>query len=96
MIGDIRRKKDISVISARFHNSFSDIIIKTAKLLAGRQGLKKIALSGGVFQNKFLAKKSIAGLIRSGFEVFTNIENPVNDLNISLGQYYVSCNTRQS
>ncbi len=69
------------------------IIIQMVKKLSKAQENKTIALSGGVFQNKYLKTKVIEGLSVLGFSVFTNRKVPVNDLNISLGQYYVSCRT---
>ena len=69
----------------------AEIIVATAKKLSRPLGIKAIALSGGVFQNNFLKTKAIEELSNCRFNVFTNVETPVNDLNISLGQYYVSC-----
>ena len=71
------------------------IILKTVKKLSRAFAIKDIALSGGVFQNKFLRTKTIRQLADSGFKVFINKQMPVNDFNISLGQYYVSCHSRK-
>ena len=49
-------------------------------------GLKRVALSGGVFQNMLLLKKSVDILEREGFEVFIHRRVPTNDGGISLGQ----------
>ena len=43
-----------------------------------------------MFQNNFLRNKAIEELSRLNFNVFTNVKMPVNDLNISLGQYYIA------
>jgi hydrogenase maturation protein HypF len=90
LVEDLRRKKDKSILAAKFHNSMVEIILATVKRLAKETGIKDIALSGGVFQNKFLKTNSMEKLKLAGFRVFTNQKYPVNDLNISLGQYYVS------
>ncbi len=87
---DLRKRKDKAVISAKFHNSMAGIVIETIKLLSG---VKDVALSGGVFQNKYLIEKTKEGLIRAGFKVFTNEKTPVNDYNISLGQFHVFSST---
>ena len=58
--------------------------------------IKDVALSGGVFQNRRLRKETIGKLRSSSFNVFINEKTPVNDFNISLGQYHVSCGTGRS
>lgn len=93
MLNDLKKGKDRRLIATKFHNSMAEIVIATVKKLSKTFGIKDIALSGGVFQNNFLKTKVIEKLAASGFNVFTNVETPVNDFNISLGQYYVSCST---
>ncbi|MBL7156595.1 MAG: carbamoyltransferase HypF [Candidatus Omnitrophica bacterium] len=93
MLRDIKKKKKKSIIATNFHNSMANIILDTVKKISGDTNIKTVALSGGVFQNKFLKMRAIKILSLSEFRVFINEKNPVNDLNISLGQYYVSCST---
>lgn len=90
MIKDLEKGIKRRVIATKFHNSMAEIIIKTVEKLSKDTCIKDIALSGGVFQNKFLKIKVIKELTDSCFNVFTNVNSPVNDLNISLGQYHVS------
>jgi len=90
MAKDLDKKVSKAIIATRFHNTLSDIIVKTLKRLSKKTGIKDIALSGGVFQNRFLLKQTIEKLTSLGFSLFTN-KTTVNDFNISLGQYYVSC-----
>ncbi len=89
MLEDLKMGKDKKNMAVKFHNSMVNIIADTVKKLSKKTRLTDIALSGGVFQNKFLKRKIIKRLISSGFRVFTNEKTPVNDFNISLGQYYV-------
>ena len=96
IVKDLKIRKDKRVIATKFHNSMAHIIVKTIKKLSKDTGIKDIALSGGVFQNKFLREKTIKSLSVSGFRVFINEKTPVNDLNISLGQFYVSSCTGKS
>lgn len=69
-------------ISAKFHNTLSNIILGIAKL----SGEKNIALSGGCFQNKYLLEKTVEILKKEGYNVFWNKEVPSNDGGISTGQ----------
>ncbi len=93
MIKDLKKRKNKRFIATKFHNSMAAIIVETVKELSKSFGIKDIGLSGGVFQNNFLRTKVIKEMADSGLNVFTNVETPVNDFNISLGQYYVSCST---
>ncbi len=52
--------------------------------------LKKVALSGGVFQNRLLLRKAITSLESDGFEVYTHRQVPCNDGGISLGQVVIA------
>jgi hydrogenase maturation protein HypF len=45
-----------------------------------------VVLSGGVFQNMLLLRKTSDLLTRDGFDVFTHSRVPPNDGGISLGQ----------
>jgi hydrogenase maturation protein HypF len=79
-------KIDIGIISAKFHNTIIDIILKVCCSLREKHGINKVALSGGVFQNAYLLSNSIDKLEEAGFEVFTQSLFPSNDGGIALGQ----------
>jgi hydrogenase maturation protein HypF len=90
MAADLKKGRRKEEIAAKFHNSMREIIVKTVKKISRKTGIKDVALSGGVFQNRFLASRTTEALARAGFKVVTNKISAVNDLNIALGQYYVS------
>ncbi|NQU74375.1 MAG: carbamoyltransferase HypF, partial [Candidatus Omnitrophica bacterium] len=96
MVKDLAKGIDKGIIATKFHNSMAKVIVNTAKRLSNDVNIYDIALSGGVFQNRFLKTKVIKELSASKLNVFTNTKTPVNDLNISLGQYYVSSRTGRS
>jgi hydrogenase maturation protein HypF len=79
-------KGDISLISAKFHNTIARVILDVSETMRNDTGINKVVLSGGVFQNSCLLERSLFLLKESGFEVFTNNLVPVNDGGISLGQ----------
>ena len=60
------------------------------------RGLKRVALSGGVFQNSYLLGKTVSLLAGHGFTVFTNHKVPSNDGGISLGQLFLAAERRSS
>ncbi len=69
-------------IAARFHNALVEGIVETARM-AGR---KRVALSGGCFQNRYLLERSIERLIDEGYRVYWPQRVPPNDGGIALGQ----------
>lgn len=87
--------KEISAISARFHNTLVRIILEISKRMRDQTSVNKVILSGGVFQNQYLLEKSLYLLRGNRFEVFTNHLVPVNDGGISLGQMVIASKTRE-
>ncbi|NQT22441.1 MAG: carbamoyltransferase HypF [Candidatus Omnitrophica bacterium] len=94
ILSDLKKIKKPSLIATKFHNSMADVITKTVNKFSKKLSLKDVVLSGGVFQNTFLKKKTIKKLSGIGVRTYMNEKMSVNDFNIALGQYYVSCNTR--
>lgn len=86
---------EISVISAKFHNTVAQVILEVSKQIRKNKSLKKVVLSGGVFQNKYLLEKSSFLLSSNGFKVFTNHLVPANDGGISLGQIIIASKNRR-
>ncbi len=94
IIHDLSRK-NISIISAKFHNSIAHIIMDISMQIRKECGINKVVLSGGVFQNKFLVEKTIFLLNELNFEVFCNHIVPSNDGGIALGQLLFASKTRE-
>ena len=57
-----------------------------AKAARQAKGLNTVALSGGVFCNRFLTDRLIQLLKKDGFLVLYNRDFPANDGGISIGQ----------
>ena len=85
-------KQDVSrgSISVKFHNTIARMIDEMCRLTADKTGITQVALSGGVFQNRLLLKKTTNLLESSGFKVFTHRQVPCNDGGISLGQAVIA------
>jgi hydrogenase maturation protein HypF len=75
-----------SLISLKFHNSEARMTNEMCQLIADATGITQVALSGGVFQNRLLLRKTVKLLESSGFQVFAHRQVPCNDGGISLGQ----------
>ncbi|MDY0039730.1 MAG: carbamoyltransferase HypF [Desulforhabdus sp.] len=86
---DVRDHQPAGLISARFHNGLLSLLVESVAKVSEQTGLKRIALSGGVFQNAYISEHLEKELAHLGFEVYSHIEVPVNDACISLGQAYI-------
>ncbi|MHB8105294.1 MAG: Kae1-like domain-containing protein, partial [Dehalococcoidales bacterium] len=90
IIEDILKEIPESVIAVKFHNTVAQMILQTCQKIAVETGIKRAALSGGVFQNRLLLRKACALLESKGFTVYTHRQVPCNDGGISLGQVVIA------
>ena len=79
---DVQAGESAGTMAAKFHNGLSEAIAAIAKEV----GLKKMVLSGGCFQNKYLLEQAVHRLRADGLEVFWHRRVPPNDGGIALGQ----------
>jgi hydrogenase maturation protein HypF len=86
LVGDIQNGIDGGIISAKFHNTISEILLGFAVICRSQTRLNMVALSGGVFCNRYLANRLIELLEKNDFHVLFNHDVPANDGGISLGQ----------
>jgi len=90
IINDIYKKTSLSVISAKFHNMIIEATLKMATIIRNETALKKVVLSGGTFQNKYLLTKLERKLILNKFQVYSHSRIPCNDGGLALGQLVVA------
>lgn len=92
---DIRKGTDTSIIATKFHNTIILAIFETVKSIRLKEGINKVVLSGGVFQNKYLLEGTIQVLLKNNFEVYSHATVPSNDGGIALGQLAVASKRRE-
>lgn len=90
ILQDIQNGIGVAIIAAKFHNSLVQLVDRLSLSLAKQFDTHTVALSGGVWQNRFLLEKSIGLLHDHGFEVLIHNQVPTNDGGISLGQAVVA------
>ncbi|WP_303721946.1 carbamoyltransferase HypF [Malonomonas rubra] len=73
-------------ISARFHNGLAWLILEVCEQLSEAFGPLPVALSGGVFQNRYLTERAAKLLREAGFELLLHRQVPPNDGGLALGQ----------
>ena len=79
---DRRTGLPVARIARRFHNTLTEMIVTVAK----REGLPRVCLTGGCFQNLILAERTIERLAKTGFTPYWHQRVPPNDGGIALGQ----------
>lgn len=94
MLDDLMLETPVGVISARFHKGLAIVIAQMIGRLSRNtrpDGLvKKVVLTGGVFQNQVLLAQVVTRLEANGFQVLTHSVVPANDGGLSLGQAAVA------
>jgi hydrogenase maturation protein HypF len=82
ILRDTKAAVPVGQISAGFHNTLVDVIVRVSKLC----GESRVVLTGGCFQNRLLTEHAIYELEREGFTPYWHERVPPNDGGIALGQ----------
>jgi len=90
IVHDFVALKPVPLIGARFHQTMADVVVDACLRIRQSEGLNRVCLSGGSFQNARLLKQSMKGLRQSAFEVFVHHRVPANDGGLSLGQAVIA------
>ncbi|MGD0919319.1 MAG: carbamoyltransferase HypF, partial [Thermodesulfobacteriota bacterium] len=90
VVRDLVEKVPSSKISGKLHRTIAGIIGETCDAIRSQEGLNRVVLSGGVFQNIFLLALVKDDLRRLNFDVYTHHLVPTNDGGISLGQAVIA------
>ena len=77
-------------VALGFHHALADSILDIAQKMHDKYGVSDVALSGGVFQNTLLLKRTFEILTSNGFNVYTNEQFPPNDSGLCIGQLYLA------
>jgi len=86
LITDIEEGRAVGIISAKFHNTLAAALLAMAKAARDATKLNTVALSGGVFCNRYLTNRLAKLLKKSSFSVLFNRDVPSSDGGIALGQ----------
>jgi hydrogenase maturation protein HypF len=90
IVKDLTRGRRAGEISACFHNTLSAAIVEICGRIGAADGVDRICLSGGSFQNLYLLGRTVVELRRRGFGVFLHAQVPANDGGLSLGQAMIA------
>lgn len=90
LVEDLEKGVGKQIAGARFHNTVAKMIQVVTGRISRETGIKKVALTGGVFQNRLLRQKAAAYLTGAGLEVLLHRRLSPSDRSISLGQAVVA------
>lgn len=82
LIADLDAACAPSILSARFHQTLTDMALAVALSL----GVQQVLLSGGCFQNTRLLESTLNALRAAGFAAFHHQRIPANDGGLAAGQ----------
>jgi hydrogenase maturation protein HypF len=86
VLADLRQGVPAPTIAGKFHTSLTEAVVKFAVWVRDRHGVNLVGLTGGVFQNRLLLTRTLAGLRAAGFEVHLHRQLPCNDGGLAVGQ----------
>lgn len=77
-------------VATKFHNTVINMVVTGIERASLENGLKKVVLSGGTWQNEVLLKNTANKLREKGFSVYDHSRVPANDGGLALGQAMVA------
>ncbi len=95
IVHDIQHEHSPEIIATKFHNTIIYAIFKGVNRMVNETAIKKVVLSGGTFQNKYIMERIVPLLEKRGLEVFSHSEVPCNDGGIALGQLIIASKRRK-
>ncbi len=92
ILSDVQKGVAGGRISAKFHNALAEAVVAVAK----RIGERRVVLSGGCFQNRYLTERTVRRLQAEGFQPYWHQRVPPNDGGIALGQVVAALRANKS
>lgn len=89
-LGELAAAKETDTAAARFHATLAAGLAEWVARSAAETGMRSVALGGGCFMNRILARALTATLAERGIEVLAARAVPPNDGGLSLGQAWVA------
>lgn len=95
MAGDMGRGTPVEVVAARFHATVACLAVEICLRIRNDTGLSRVALSGGVFQNRRLLETLWSSLLQNSFTVYVPGQCPAGDGGLAFGQAIVAREQRE-
>lgn len=86
IVEDIDKGHPAGFISAKFHNTLAQVVLKMALYSRKKYQVDTVSLSGGVFLNRRLLESTLKLLEKEKFKVLRSVYYSPNDESVSIGQ----------
>lgn len=90
LVTERQRGVPVPDMARRFHRTVAEMAVASASSVRAEAGIEKVALSGGVWQNRLLLETAVPLLQQAGFEVLLHRHVPANDGGLAYGQTVVA------
>jgi hydrogenase maturation protein HypF len=90
VLHDAERGRAPGLIGSRLHATVAALVLELSRRLREATGIGRVALSGGVFQNRLLSEQCETMLDAAGFAVLASGLVPANDGGVAVGQAAVA------
>ena len=90
IIADLAGNGQRAAVARRFHATVARAAADVCGNIRAASGVCRVALSGGVFQNKLLTEMLTRLLDDEGFQVYSHRLVPPNDGGLALGQAVIA------
>jgi hydrogenase maturation protein HypF len=87
--------RPIPEIASRFHTALADLTLETVRRISRHTGIRRVTLTGGVFQNALLTERTADALVVHGFTVYVHRQVPCNDGGLAFGQVVVAAQSEE-
>lgn len=92
LVTAIQSGQAFAILAARFHKTLIQLFSKIIEKISIQTGIRRVVLSGGVFQNEILLADLLKNLQSLEFQIYSQQLFPANDGGISLGQAIIARN----
>ena len=96
LLDDLLAGVPVSTVAARFHNGVATMVLEVCRSIRETHGVSSVALSGGVWQNATLLRKTQLLLQQDEFDVYNHRQVPANDGGLALGQAVIAAHILRS
>ena len=90
VVTGVKSGEAVERIAARFHAELAELFVAAANEARQETSIGRVALSGGVYQNRLFFEYMVRRLTEEGFTVLTHSRTPTNDGAVALGQVLVA------
>jgi hydrogenase maturation protein HypF len=90
LVRDSADGRERAEMARTVHNTLAVATLAVCDDIRKKNGMDRVVLSGGVFQNKLLTEGVLSLLMEHGFQVFIQRLAPPNDGGLALGQAIIA------